>query len=235
MNLVKILELQEAYISAAKFQEEYNKAPICVEYNQVKEKRSALKDEANSYIAAINNQYKQLAEANNKFKAINDKINEALEEKYQGLPADQLAYMAQSLESDMGALNGISNEVMKLNMALSDSIKKLNAIMGQFAAIDAKRNELKAKKEKFDTEEVMPKMNDLKDKIKAVRDSMNPSDVALYEETRNIIQKPRVVVPLREQNCGGCGLELNATAFKNVIEDGYAKCPSCGRIVFKQQ
>ncbi len=234
MNLVKILELQEAYISAAKFQDEYNKEPICVEYNQIKEKRSALKDEANSYVVAINSQYKQLAEANNKFKAINDKINEALEEKYQNLPADQLSYMAQSLEGDMNALNGISNEVMKLNMALSDSIKRLNVTMQQYAQVDAKRNELKAKKETFDTQVVMPKMTELKDKIKAVRDSMNPSDVALYEETRNIIQKPRVVVPLREQNCGGCGLELNATALKNVMDDGYAKCPSCGRIVFKQ-
>lgn len=82
--------------------------------------------------------------------------------------------------------------------------------------------------------ELEARMKHLQAERSAVRRTIQPADLSLYEDLRRR-RKGLAVVPLEGQACGGCGVLLPSSTAQQIRQtDTLHFCHSCGRILCSQ-
>ena len=109
-----------------------------------------------------------------------------------------------------------------------------------FEDINAKLPKIVAGYNKFNTEfakateEVKPKVTELKTKQAELKKAIDPDLFAVYKRISDGQIHP-VFVPLRDEcRCGGCQMEMPRSQVEAQLrEKDYMVCEHCGRIIYK--
>ena len=136
-------------------------------------------------------------------------------------------------------LNNISSFLTALEkriMAMADSVSKILAeyesAKQNYNKAKTKHAHHKAKLQKLETE-ILPKIDALKANLSNLESGMPENFLKKYKAKRQDNVFP-VVVPLRENSCGGCGMELPSAQVEKLKKDGFLECENerCHRIIY---
>ena len=234
MNIAKILELQDLYIEAGKISREFEDSDINKKYVKVKDARTAAKTaiqdilkQADDYQAALGGLAKQIDD-------LAEEAKEIADSEYDGIDMDELNDEKNSIDNCKKEIQSLVSKIDGTKQALQAMFRKISMVVNEYKKYDTERNALKPQFEEASIQ-TKQKFDEINNRIKTLKDSMNESDIALYEQTKASIGKSRAVVKLTAMNCGGCGMALEPGAYQKILADKYGKCPSCGRIVYIQE
>ena len=234
MNIAKVLELQDLYIEAGKIHKEFEESDINKQYTRAKDNRSAAKNAIQEVLKQAD-EYQQALEALGKqIEALAEEAKEISDADYEGIDLDELADEKGEIENCKKEVQAMISKADGTKSALQNLFRRVSQAANEYKKFDAERNNLKPSFENKSAE-TLEKLNKLNAQIKTLKESMNESDVALYEQTKATVGKPRVVVKLTEMNCGGCGMALDPSAYQKIIQDKCGKCPSCNRLIYVQE
>ena len=81
--------------------------------------------------------------------------------------------------------------------------------------------------------EVEPKIKKLQTSLKEKEKSL---DKELYEKYKNLRKDGifPIVVELRDNTCGGCGMGLASNTLERIKQKGYIQCEQCRRIIYSK-
>ncbi len=234
MNIAKILELQDLYIEAGKISREFEDSDINKKYQKAKESRSAAKNAIQDILRQADEYQGALAALAKQIDNLADEAKEISDSEYDGIDIDELNDEKTSIDNCKREIQGLVSKIDGTKQALQALFRKVSMAANDYKKFDAERNALRPQFEEVSIQ-IKQKFDDVNAKIKALKDSMSESDVALYEQTKANVGKAKVVVKLTATYCGGCGMELDPSAYQKILADKYGKCPSCGRIVYVQE
>ncbi len=234
MNIAKILELQDLYIEAGKINKEFEDSEINKKYIKAKDSRSAAKNAIQEILKQADDYQVALGALSKQIDNLADEAKEISDSDYDGIEMDELNDEKVSIDNCKKEIQGLVSKIDGTKQVLQALFRKISMVVNEYKKYDTERNALKPKFEEASLQ-TKQKFDEINSKVKALKDSMNESDVALYEQTKAAVGKSRVVVKLTATNCGGCGMELEPSAYQKILADKYGKCPSCGRIVYIQE
>ena len=131
------------------------------------------------------------------------------------------AFMVASnkLEKDLESLMA---SLSKVNAEFDSLMKNSKTAKANFEVYKSRYNDARAK--------IEPKINEIKAKLDTMKSSINPEMLAKYNHKAE--SKYPVFVPVKDNRCGGCRMEISGTKLKQLKETGYIECENCGRIIF---
>lgn len=242
MDITKILAYQEAVIAREKIIEASKEDEFYVTVRKIQVLKKRLELEKENIAGVI--------------KAYNDSLNTILEgienikkelEYLKNENIDELD--VKSVEKNLEYLTKYENELKDLNKQNVDgwdSLVKANR--------EATKNEeemqklikayepLKAKIPEFNNK-LQEDVDAATKKIKEIEKSILPEEVAIYVEAMNAL-KANKAKQLKASQCAlvfvkendgycKCGIALDPDTRLKLHNDGYVKCPNCGKIVYK--
>lgn len=129
------------------------------------------------------------------------------------------------------------NVLSVLERALSSQAENVNAIIKNFEVcrnnIVVYRQKYKESKLKCDELEssTKPKVEEIKKQMHALEKDIDAVLLAKYKQIRQDRIFP-VFVPLNNNACGGCSMEMPAALMNKLKADGYLECEQCRRYIY---
>ncbi len=234
MNIAKILELQDLYIEANKISKEFEDSEINKKYQRVKDNRTAAKNLIQDILRQADDYQQALVALSKQVEDLAEEAKEIADSDYDGIETEELDDEKATIDNCRKEVQNLIAKTDGTKAALQSLFRKVSQVAGEYKKFDAERNALRPQFEDMSLQ-TKQKFDVINEKIKALKEAMSDSDVALYEQTKAAVGKTRVVVKLTATNCGGCGMELDPAAYQKIIEDKYGKCPNCNRLVYVQE
>ncbi len=131
----------------------------------------------------------------------------------------------------------LSNVLNNLERKVSTSGMKVNQILQQFDAakknIIISRTKHKEAKEKYDAikAQTEPQIAAIEKQMKDLEPTIDSAILAKYKHIRQDNIMP-VFVPLTNNSCGGCRMEMSAAFVNKVKDKGCLECEQCRRLVY---
>ena len=211
-------------------------------------KRSLEKDEAkmslNKVVAMVKDSQQKLLELENKAKTLIDDFNSSkasYEESYNKISelskidANKLNEDEVSKEIDeaLKVLNNLSFLERNLSMqaeAVNSIIKNFEACRNNIVSLKQKYKELKEKVDE-NASKIEPKILEIKTKMGALEKQIDANILGKYKHLRQDRIFP-AFVPLNNNACGGCSMEIPAALMNKLKENGYLECEQCRRYIY---
>ena len=171
------------------------------------------------------NLYKKAVQTYNDFaekldKLLKEGVGENADEVTQRLEKTNAFMLASAkLEKDLESLTA---SISKVNAEFDSIMKNSKTAKANFEVYKNRFNELKAKYE--------PKMKELMVKRDEYKKSIDAELLSKYVHKAE--SKYPVFVPVKDNKCGGCRMEISGTKLKQLKEKGMIECENCGRIIF---
>ena len=144
----------------------------------------------------------------------------------------------EEINEHLMAINSISSELFMIERNLNIVINNISKALRDFennkkTAIMA-RNKHKEAKDEYSKKiaQVEPKINKLKDELKALEPSIDSKIFAKYNTCKNDGIFP-VFTTLQNDACGYCRMEIPKNKLDNLKNDDYIVCEHCRRIIYK--
>lgn len=229
MNIQKILEYQAKDAEIHKLEQQLKKHKDNEAIDKVKKlgKESqatsmSLESEAEATIAEYNKVKKAFDNAMKKLKTYTEVDVSTLSES-----------ACKEKVNQVNEISTLLNSLEKKTLALAD---KINLILGEFNK--AKKQYLTARathaklKEKYKilSDELTPEIKKLSEELKSFEPDLNPKFLSRYKEIRKDVFP--VLVPLKNNSCGRCGVELPYAQIEKIKNDGFLECENCHRIIY---
>lgn len=173
----------------------------------------------NSAISKYNEYMKKLEALETEIQNADPEKSEVYEKMYK-----DFAQVGASLEKNV---TNIYKDVQQINKEYEDIINKSKVDRKKFDTFKAAFSKLKAEKE--------PKINELQESMAKIQKKINSKIFAIYSQKRESHIFP-VFVPLTENKCGGCRMEVPASKLNKMKESelGIIECESCGRYIYQK-
>ena len=171
--------------------------------------------------------YKKAVQAYNDFtekldKLLKEKVGEKLEDVTQMLEKANTFMLANAkLEKDLESLQA---SIAKVNNEFDSIMKNSKTAKSNFEVYKNRFNKLRAS--------VEPKINELKAKRDKLQSKIDSEILNKYKHKAE--SKYPVFVPVKDNTCGGCRMEISGTKLKQLKEAGFIECENCGRIIYNQ-
>lgn len=182
-----------------------------------------LEDKAGSLIKEIETIKKQFELQTEKMQQIMAKDLEKLSKE----EVDNLLSVKEKLAQNLTILDkNLTKLAESVNVVLADfnkTLKVYNAARDKFA-------ESKAEYDK-QVKELEPEKHKLEKELLTLSKGIDSTLMTKYKEKRSDNIFP-VLVPLKENSCGGCHMELPAAQISKLKNDGVFSCEHCRRIIY---
>ena len=230
MEIDKILQYQKKDFEIIKLERMLNESENKKITNQmvekVKESQSKslqLEKLAQDLNTEFSNLQKSYEENAKKFEIISKKDFSKLSEE----EISSLENLTQTILANLSVLD-------KKFIVLAENIKKT---LIQFE--NAKKNYSMARekhkkhKELYEQEsnKLAPQLKTLQEELELLEKDIDASVLAKYKQRRQDKTFP-IFVPLNNQTCGGCQMELSIAFANSLKEKGYGECENCRRIIY---
>ncbi len=142
---------------------------------------------------------------------------------------DGMLYQINSLSSELYMLERNINSIL---IKIKESLTAFDKIRKNMDTAKAKYNECKELCDKQE-QQILPKINEIKDKMKSMEKELNPELFTKYKELKADLGVP-VFVPVDSGHCGKCRVELPTAKLNKLKADGTIVCGDCHRIIFNR-
>ena len=134
---------------------------------------------------------------------------------------------ANQLVSLLGSLErGLSSQAENV----STIVKNFETCRNNIVLYKQKYKESKLACEKLE-ESIRPKVEEIKKQKLEMEKSIDPTLLNKYKHLRQDKIFP-VFVPLNNNSCGGCSMELPAALMNKLKAEGYLECEQCRRYIY---
>lgn len=232
MNIEKILEYQALDQKIVKLQESVNKSH---DQEQI-ERFKKIKDESVNKTDALETEATKLLKD---YAAVQKKLDAALSaienmDKNQtaNLSPDQCAECVTKLNRIRAQLAGLENELGKIASAIKNVLDQNREAFAKYKTANEKISLHKTNLDSLQTK-VAPEIESLTQKLSALESGLKPEFLKKYKTKRQDMTPP-VVVPLRGNVCGRCGMELPSAQIEKLKKNGFLECENerCHRIIY---
>ena len=230
MNIEKILEFQGLDNEIRKLEQQILNSPdqkaIQSLQKVVKDTQTlsaTLEKEAETAVGEYQKMQKNYQDAISSMKKVENNQEKALSEEEYGACVKQLNSIA-------GFLASLEKRIMQI-------ADKVNAILSEYETAKQNYNLAKQKHTKHKNnlevlkEQIQPKIDELSSKLSALENGLDQAFLKKYKNKRADRIFP-VVVPMRDNSCGGCMMELPMAQIEKLKKDGFLECESCHRIIY---
>lgn len=183
--------------------------------------------ETQNKIIALDGVASGILEALNKIKkeyaSVVEKIEQLLKTDACDDAQDEASRLAEKLSRLERELNNLQTKLVSVSKDFDTFMKN---------AVTAKNN-LKFHKQAFEKqkEEVEPKINKLTTELAEQKKKVRAELMAKYQAKADGKYFP-VFVPLKDNRCGGCRMEVPAGKIKDLQSKQIIECENCGRIIY---
>ena len=188
------------------------------------EKSLQLEKKAGVLLADIEKMKKQ-------FQIQQDKINEFMSKDLSKMSSAEIAKLTTLKDK-------LSQNLVILDKNLTALAENINAVLAEFNktiktfnSAKAQYNASKTAYEK-DVESVESKKDELAKKLAVLAKTVDSKLMDAYQKRRHENIFP-VIVPLRNNSCGGCHIELPYANISKLESEGILSCEHCRRIIYK--
>lgn len=236
MNLEALLKYQKADLEYKKLNDEIKKNPDYKKMKENKELYNVAKQKGIDSEAVAEN---VLAQYNSALEFMNENAKK-VEELCAKISAGQLSdedeiKAVEELEQLKTAFVEWEKKASQLKANAEKALSEYATAQKSGKTARAEYETAKAKYEKFKES----KASDLA-KLKANRDSLAPEVdeelMTIYKQLTDEGKYPAFVAQLGEEKfptCGACGMMLSDTAKRDLNANGYCRCETCHRIIYK--
>lgn len=235
MNIEKILEYQNLDTQIKKLEE-------TLENNADQKAMNSLKkvvQETKNISASLEKEAeKTIAEFNKMQKNYND-AKTALERLEKSQEND---YTEKQCAECVKQLNNIANFLASLEKIMRQTAEKVNSILTEYETAkqnyEIAKNKHASHKQNLENlkEKIQPQLESLQKDLIKLESGLEDKFVKKYKTKRQDKIFP-VVVQLRGNACGGCGMELPSAQIEKLKKDGFLECENerCHRIIYFKQ
>lgn len=141
------------------------------------------------------------------------------------------------INENMEKANQLVSALSSLERALSSQAESINNIIKNFEVcrnnIVTYRQKYKESKTKCDQLEISikPKVEEIKKQMHSLEKDIDATLLAKYKQIRQDRIFP-VFVPLNNNACGGCSMEMPAALMEKLKSKGYLECEQCRRYIY---
>ena len=230
MNIEKILEFQSLDNEIRKLQQELLNSP---DQKAIESLQKVVKETQTISATLEKEAEKSITEYQKMQKSYDDAFSALSKlEKSQETTLSEAEYAAcvKQLNSIAGFLGNLEKRIMqiadKVNSILSDyELAKQNYNIAKQKHTHHKNNLLQLQ------EKIQPKIDQLSLNLQDLEKNLTADFLKKYKSKRQDRIFP-VVVPLRDNSCGGCMMELPSAQIEKLKKDGFFECESCHRIIY---
>lgn len=230
MNIEKILEFQGLDNEIRKLEQQLINSPDQKAINKlkniVKETQTisaTLEKEAENAVGEYQKMQKSYQDAISSMKKVESKQAQALSEEEYSACVKQLNNIAGFLASVEKRIMQIADKVNTIVSDYENAKKNYNLAKKQHSAHKSNLEAL--------TNQIQPQIDDLSAKLASLESGIDQAFLKKYKGKRQDRIFP-VVVPMRDNSCGGCMMELPMAQIEKLKKDGFLECESCHRIIY---
>lgn len=231
MDLNKILEYQKLDSQLFKIERQLkdngNKKTANKMHEQMREAQNRsikLEEKAGSLLNEIEKVKKQ-------FKIQKDKMDEFSSKNLENMKKEEI-------EKLLILKDKLSQNLTILDKNLSSLAETVNAVLSDFNKTiktfnNSKEEYAKSKSAYEEDVRTMDKsQKDVKEKLHSISKDIEPKVMEAYQKRRKENIFP-VVVPLINNSCGGCHIELPYANISKLEDEGILTCEHCHRLIYK--
>ena len=136
-------------------------------------------------------------------------------------------------------LNNIAGFLASLEKVMRQTAEKVNSILSEYETAkqnyETAKNKHASHKQNLEKlkEKIQPELSDLQANLAKLEKGLDEKFLTKYKTKRQDRIFP-VVVQLRGNACGGCGMELPSAQIEKLKKDGFLECENerCHRIIY---
>ncbi|MBR5012792.1 MAG: hypothetical protein IKY15_02520 [Clostridia bacterium] len=232
MNIEKILEYQRLDTQIKKLEETLENSADQKAMNSLKK---VVQETKNISASLEKEAEKTITEFNKMQKSYNDATS-ALE-RLEKSQANN--YTKEQCAECVKQLNNIATFLTNLEKVMRQTAEKVNSILSEY---DTAKNNYEVAKNKHAShkqnlenlkEKIQPELTTLEAELAKLEGGIDAKFLSKYKTKRQDRIFP-VVVELRGNACGGCGMELPSAQIEKLKKDGFLECENerCHRIIY---
>lgn len=172
----------------------------------------------------------QIETIKKQFEAQNKMLNQVLSKDVEGMDETEVEKhieLKDKLAQNSNFLDKNLTRLAETVKAVIDEYQKASKI---YQDARVKYNESKASYDKY-LAEIQPQKKDIESKLASAEKGISKETIEKYKRLRQDNIFP-VFVPLRNNSCGGCNMELPIAQIGKLKENGYLQCEHCHRIIY---
>lgn len=144
---------------------------------------------------------------------------------------------AEEIESRLSLKDKLSQNLNILDKNLTKLAESINAVLSDFnktvKVFNASKEKYAASKTAYDNDvkSLEPKMKELEKKLSSLAKGIDAKFMEKYNKRRADNLFP-ILVPLKDNCCGGCHMQLPSAEISKLRTEGYLSCEHCRRIIY---
>jgi predicted nucleic acid-binding Zn-ribbon protein len=143
---------------------------------------------------------------------------------------DEAAYLAKKIGQVLETLKNIEKELAVITRDMDDVAKAFSELKSKYNAAVKEYTENKELYEKL-KESKAGEINAIKEKMNALAKKIDPVILEKYNKKRVDKIFP-VLVPLRDNMCGGCSMEISLKEMDKLRTQKIIECENCHRLIY---
>lgn len=230
MDIQKILEYQKKDFEIIKYErqitESEDKKILEKLVFMVKDSQNTstlLEKDAEEAILRFKDIKTNYIENNKKFEILKNINLDNLKEEEKNEIVNQLSELA-------NLLSNLEKKLLNIADKINTIISNFDGAKKQYETAKQRHHIHKAKYKKL-ISEVNPEIEKLKKNLKILEEKIDPKFIAKYNSIRQDNIFP-IVVPLIENTCGGCMIELSMAQIQKLKKEKFLECENCKRIIY---
>lgn len=226
----KILEYQKLDIKLHKIKKELSNS----QKNSETQELSGLIKQWQLKILSLEEDAKKLLTELDKLMGV-EKKGIALVEKFSktdisNLSVDELKDFDAKTTQTANQLAELDNRIMQHNLQVKKVVLDYEMYRKKILSAKQKRDEKKKEADELSSQKA-PDFEALKSQLAKLEKSIEPNNLAKYKALKQDGIFP-VLVPLVDNRCGGCRVQLSAGAIDKIRTKGLLECEQCRRIIY---
>ena len=172
-------------------------------------------------------EYNKLMQVQSKGVAFVDKFNNVDIDKMQ---VTELEDFALKTKQTANQLEELAKRITEHQNNVKTVVQNYKVARKNWIECKTKRDDLKQKNED-ELKKNQPEIEAIKKEMISLEKTIDGAKIAKYKSTRQDGIFP-VLVPLQENRCGGCRMQLSTSAIEKLKVDGLYECEQCRRLIY---
>lgn len=169
-------------------------------------------------------------ELNNKFSNAVKEFEKLNKQKYDTLEKEELATLEKHANEVVADMLLIEKNISALSKKIKDTLQEFEKTKQK--GIQAKQRHSQGMKAYNDlVESKQEEVNKLKEELQVLTKKVDKKMLEKYKKMREDKKFP-VFVPLLNNSCGGCSMELATSQLNKLEQAGMMECENCRRIIY---
>ena len=156
-----------------------------------------------------------------------DKFNKMDVEKMTGAELEDFAVKTKQTANQ---LEELSKRITEHQNNVKNVVQNYKTARKNWIECKTKRDELKQKNEEASNVS-LPEIETVKKEMAKLEKDIDEAKLAKYKNVKQDGIFP-VLVPLQDNKCGGCRVQLSTSAIENLKAKGICECDQCRRLIY---